>query len=140
MGEPMFEPVITEDLKKYLSKWIGKPRDKYDREKVQHYAAILGKDAKFFYDTNKLSSDALTKMPDNLQEKFHFLWTALREFGWRYCAYHENDISHWYCTFDVFKASNTHDLREPTEAEQTRWESDYYADKEFVPEVAICKE
>jgi hypothetical protein len=120
----MFEPVITETMKEYLSKWMGKPRDKYDREKVQHYSAILGKDAQFFYNTVKLNQDAIAKLPDDLQEKYHFLWSTLREFGWRYIAYRENDIRKWYCTFDVFRSGIGHDLREPSQQEIDGWEKE----------------
>jgi hypothetical protein len=119
-----FEPVITETMKEYLSKWMGKPRDKYDREKVQHYTAILGKDKQWFLDTFYLAKLAYDSLPEVSKDKYKTLWQALRDSGWRYMRYHENDACHWYCTFDVFRSGIGHDLREPSEQEIEGWEKE----------------
>jgi len=135
--ETVKEIIDDHALKNFMAKWKGKPKEPYDKDKAMHWSKILlPGDREFWFEIVKMTDDARKKLfldkPD-AAERYHELWEKLRESGWRRVQ-DRDGIYHWYCCYE-------HTIGEPTnmtapaitEAEQTRWESEYY-DNDFVPE------
>jgi len=134
----MFEKAeASPELIRFMNQWKGQPHEPYMKDKARHWQDVLGIDKDFFWDTLKMSDterrNAFESKPD-IAEKYHAIWERLRDNGWRRLQ-DRDGAWHWACMFEHLVRKTTYRSFEPTEAEQDRWEKEYYGDDVFVPEV-----
>ncbi len=132
----MFEKAEpTEDLKTFLAKWKGQPSEPSLKDKAHHWSDVLGINKDFFFDTSKLTEaarDRLFRETPSDADRYHELWEALRENGWRRTQDRDGTWN-WSCIYPHLVRHKTDRVFTATEKDQERWESDYY-DNEFIKE------
>jgi hypothetical protein len=119
----MFEKLEAgPEVKRFMNKWQGKPKEPSSESRAIHYKSILANDLDFFLATSKMSDTARRSLTERDLEKYHILWELLRDNGWRYFKTREGEPAHWYTIYDKFRPTLA--TSGPTEADQERWEKE----------------